>query len=67
MPPLIIAHRVSVDPLFAQRPLLQPPPHRQPFPRRALDVQDVIRDWLGKLNWSAKVRVTVDVDPYSFL
>ncbi len=35
--------------------------------RRALDVQDVIRDWLGKLNWSAKVRVTVDVDPYSFL
>lgn len=35
--------------------------------RRALDVQDVIRDWLGKLDWSAKVRVAVDVDPYSFL
>jgi primosomal protein N' (replication factor Y) len=35
--------------------------------RRALDVQDVIRDWLGKLDWSNKVRVTVDVDPYSFL
>jgi primosomal protein N' (replication factor Y) len=35
--------------------------------RRALDVQDVIRDWLGKLEWSAKVRVAVDVDPYSFL
>ena len=35
--------------------------------RRALDVQDVIRDWLGKLDWSAKVRVIVDVDPYSFL
>ena len=34
---------------------------------RALDVQDVIRDWLGALEWSAKVRVAVDVDPYSFL
>ena len=35
--------------------------------RRALDVQDVIRDWLGALDWASKVRVTVDVDPYSFL
>jgi primosomal protein N' (replication factor Y) len=35
--------------------------------RRALDVQDVIRDWLGALEWSQKVRVSVDVDPYSFL
>ncbi|HEU0042949.1 primosomal protein N' [Sphingomonas sp.] len=35
--------------------------------RRALDVQDVIRDWLGPLDWPAKVRVTVDVDPYNFL
>ena len=35
--------------------------------RRNLDVQDVIRDWLGKLDWSSKVRVSVDVDPYSFL
>ena len=34
---------------------------------RKLDVQDVIRDWLGGLDWSAKVRVAVDVDPYSFL
>jgi primosomal protein N' len=34
---------------------------------RKLDVQDVIRDWLGALEWSSKVRVTVDVDPYSFL
>jgi primosomal protein N' (replication factor Y) (superfamily II helicase) len=34
---------------------------------RSLDVQDVIRDWLGALDWSAKVRVAVDVDPYSFL
>ncbi len=34
---------------------------------RALDVQDVIREWLGGVEWSAKVRVAVDVDPYSFL
>ncbi|RIA37789.1 replication restart DNA helicase PriA [Hephaestia caeni] len=35
--------------------------------RRALDVQDVIRDWLGGLDWKPKVRVAVDVDPYSFV
>ncbi len=35
--------------------------------RRALDVQDVIREWLGALDWPSKVRVSVDVDPYSFL
>ncbi|WP_375403125.1 primosomal protein N' [uncultured Sphingomonas sp.] len=35
--------------------------------RRALDVQDVIREWLGNLVWPSKVRVAVDVDPYSFL
>jgi primosomal protein N' (replication factor Y) len=35
--------------------------------RRALDVQDVIRAWLGGLTWPASVRVAVDVDPYSFL
>ena len=34
---------------------------------RSLDVQDVIRDWLAGVEWSAKVRVNVDVDPYSFL
>lgn len=34
---------------------------------RKLDVQDVIREWLGELEWSKKVRVAVDVDPYSFL
>ena len=26
-----------------------------------------IRDWLGGLRWKASTRVTVDVDPYSFL
>jgi primosomal protein N' (replication factor Y) len=35
--------------------------------RRSLDVQDVIRDWLAEIDWSSKVRVSVDVDPYSFL
>ena len=34
---------------------------------RSLDVQDVIRDWLGALEWPRGVRVAVDVDPYSFL
>ena len=34
---------------------------------RALDVQDVLRDWLDSVEWSAKVRVAVDVDPYSFV
>ncbi|MBY0519396.1 MAG: primosomal protein N', partial [Sphingomonas sp.] len=35
--------------------------------RRSLDVQDVIRDWLGGVDWPAKVRVAVDVDPYRFV
>jgi primosomal protein N' (replication factor Y) len=35
--------------------------------RRSLDVQDVIRDWLAGVEWNSKVRVSVDVDPYSFL
>jgi primosomal protein N' (replication factor Y) len=34
---------------------------------RSLDVQDIIREWLGKLDWPRSVRVAVDVDPYSFL
>jgi primosomal protein N' (replication factor Y) len=34
---------------------------------RSLDVQDVIRAWLETVDWSPKVRVSVDVDPYSFL
>jgi len=35
--------------------------------RRSLDVQQVLRDWLGPLSWPRGVRVAVDVDPYSFL
>jgi primosomal protein N' (replication factor Y) len=34
---------------------------------RSLDVQDVIRDWLANIDWNAKTRVGVDVDPYSFV
>ena len=34
---------------------------------RGLDVQDVIRAWLGAVEWPSKVRVVVDVDPYSFV
>ncbi|WP_419827749.1 primosomal protein N' [Sphingomonas sp.] len=35
--------------------------------RRALDVQAVMRGWLGEVEWPRGVRVAVDVDPYSFL
>ena len=35
--------------------------------RRALDVQTVIRHWLGTLDLPRTVRVTVDIDPYSFV
>ncbi|MET0240134.1 MAG: primosomal protein N', partial [Sphingobium sp.] len=35
--------------------------------RRQIDVQDVIREWLGKIEWKASTRVAVDVDPYSFV
>ncbi len=35
--------------------------------RRSLAVQDVIRTWLGALEWPRGVRVAVDVDPYSFV
>jgi primosomal protein N' (replication factor Y) (superfamily II helicase) len=34
---------------------------------RSVDMQEIIREWLGKLSWPRGVRVTVDVDPYSFL
>jgi len=34
---------------------------------RAVPVQDIIREWLGALHWPRGVRVSVDVDPYSFL
>ncbi|MFL6843517.1 MAG: primosomal protein N' [Allosphingosinicella sp.] len=34
---------------------------------RSVDMQEAIRAWLGALSWPRGVRVTVDVDPYSFL
>ena len=34
---------------------------------RAIDVQDIIRQWLADLVWKSGTRVSVDVDPYSFM
>jgi len=34
---------------------------------RAVNVQGVITEWLGRVDWPSTVRVTVDVDPYSFV
>jgi primosomal protein N' (replication factor Y) len=34
---------------------------------RVVPIQDIIREWLGALQWPRGVRVSVDVDPYSFL
>lgn len=34
---------------------------------RAAPLQEIIADWLGRIDWPAAVRVTVDIDPYSFL
>ncbi len=35
--------------------------------RRSAQVQDVIRTWLGALDMPRGVRVSVDIDPYSFV
>ena len=35
--------------------------------RRSAQLQDVIREWLAKLNFPQGVRVGVDIDPYSFV
>lgn len=35
--------------------------------RRTAQVQDVIRDWLSALTFPNGVRVSVDIDPYSFV
>jgi primosomal protein N' (replication factor Y) len=35
--------------------------------RRSAEVQRVIRDWLGALNFPQGVRVGIDIDPYSFV
>jgi len=35
--------------------------------RRSVQLQDIIREWLGQLNFPQSVRVGVDIDPYSFV
>ena len=35
--------------------------------RRSAQLQDVIREWLGALSFAPGVRVSVDIDPYSFV
>ena len=35
--------------------------------KRNFPMQDAIKTWLGSVDWPSKVRVTVDVDPYSFV
>jgi primosomal protein N' (replication factor Y) len=35
--------------------------------RRSAEVQQVIRDWLGALSFPQRVRVAIDIDPYSFV
>ncbi len=34
---------------------------------RQVEIQAIIREWLGSIEWPRSVRVGVDVDPYSFL
>jgi primosomal protein N' (replication factor Y) (superfamily II helicase) len=35
--------------------------------QRSVELQSIIREWLGSLEWPRGVRVGIDVDPYSFL
>ncbi|UUX48073.1 primosomal protein N' [Nisaea acidiphila] len=35
--------------------------------RRDINIQAVLRDWLGRIDIPSSVRLTVDIDPYSFL
>jgi len=35
--------------------------------RRVVDLQDKVRAWLAGIDWKATTRVSVDVDPYSFV
>ncbi len=35
--------------------------------RRSVQLQDIIREWLGRLSFPQGVRVGVDIDPYSFV
>jgi primosomal protein N' (replication factor Y) len=35
--------------------------------RRSVQLQQIIRAWLGELSFPPGVRVGVDIDPYSFV
>ncbi len=35
--------------------------------RRGIELQAIIRKWLGGIDWKTSTRVGVDVDPYSFV
>ncbi|MCB2074512.1 MAG: primosomal protein N' [Novosphingobium sp.] len=35
--------------------------------RRSAELQRVIREWLGRFDFPASVRVSIDIDPYSFV
>ncbi len=35
--------------------------------KRSAQLQDIIRDWLGQLEFPSNVRVNIDIDPYSFV
>ena len=44
--------------------------HRRRFlvkAERGVNIQSVLRDWLGRIRLSGSVRLQVDIDPYSFL
>ncbi len=44
--------------------------HRRRFlvkAERSVDVQAVMRDWLGRVRLGGSVRLQIDIDPYSFL
>ena len=35
--------------------------------RRTTELQKIIREWLGGLSFPPGVRVSIDIDPYSFV
>ncbi|MCW2383241.1 MULTISPECIES: primosomal protein N' [unclassified Sphingobium] len=35
--------------------------------RRGVDLQAIVRKWLGQIDWKSTTRVSVDIDPYSFV
>jgi primosomal protein N' (replication factor Y) len=35
--------------------------------QRSVELQNIMRQWLGALEFPRSVRIGVDVDPYSFL